>query len=369
MTAKRALDAGWPVSLALVTFVPIANLVTFVVLGLLPSRLRSETVHEDVAENAGHGRLLVVPNLILAAACAIAIGAITLSLSTFVLGEYGAPLFIGAPFLMGFTYAVLGRARLARQVDVLGGCTWLTLIALSLGLVAGAEGAICLIMAAIPVWIMTMVGGVIGFAVVQTATVGRQMSFAIAMLPIWFAVDSVPTAEPVLSVTTSIEIDASIEKAWEHVIRFSEIPPPEEWYFRAGIAYPTRAEIRGKGVGAVRHCMFTTGTFVEPITVWDAPTHLAFDVREQPDALRELSPYGDLHPPHLDHDSGGFRSLRGEFRLESLSANRTRVAGTTWYELPFRPRRYWSFWSDFLIHAIHRRVLNHIKHEAERATD
>ena len=62
------------------------------------------------------------------------------------------------------------------------------------------------------------------------------------------------------------------------------------------MACPISAEIEGKGVGAVRHCIFTTGAFVEPITVWDEPNTLAFDVTEQPPPMKELSPY-DIRPP------------------------------------------------------------------------
>lgn len=51
----------------------------------------------------------------------------------------------------------------------------------------------------------------------------------------------------------------------------SEIPPPVEWIFRAGIAYPIRAEMRGSGSGAERYCVFSTGAFVEPIQAWDEP--------------------------------------------------------------------------------------------------
>ncbi|NBP97360.1 MAG: hypothetical protein EBU25_05975 [Burkholderiaceae bacterium] len=39
-------------------------------------------------------------------------------------------------------------------------------------------------------------------------------------------------------------------------------------------------KIVGKGVGSVRHCNFTTGSFVEPITVWDEAKLLKFDVVE-----------------------------------------------------------------------------------------
>ena len=127
-------------------------------------------------------------------------------------------------------------------------------------------------------------------------------------------------------------------------------------------SYPVRARIEGRGVGAIRRCEFSTGPFVEPITVWDEPRRLAFDVLSQPEPMRELSPYRDLHPPHLD---GFFRSRRGQFLLTRLPGGGTRLEGTTWYEQRLWPASYWQIWSDWLVHTIHRRVLLHIKSEAE----
>jgi hypothetical protein len=112
----------------------------------------------------------------------------------------------------------------------------------------------------------------------------------------------------------------------------------------------------------VRHCEFTTGTFVEPITVWDEPHRLAFDVAEQPHALRELSPYRHVHPPHLE---GYLESTHGEFVLQELPGNRTRVIGRTWYHFEMYPQQYWTLWSDLIIHRIHERVLNHVRQHAE----
>ena len=68
---------------------------------------------------------------------------------------------------------------------------------------------------------------------------------------------------------------------------FSEIPPPTEWMFRAGIAYPVRARIQGNGVGAERQCVFSTGAFVEPIEVWDEPRKLKFSVTSNPAPMEE----------------------------------------------------------------------------------
>lgn len=78
--------------------------------------------------------------------------------------------------------------------------------------------------------------------------------------------------------------------------------------------------------------------------------------------MAELSPYRHIHPPHLD---GSFRSVRGEFRLIVLDKNRTRLEGSTWYQVDMGPRMYWRLWTDTIVHQIHHRVLQHIRQNAE----
>jgi hypothetical protein len=165
-------------------------------------------------------------------------------------------------------------------------------------------------------------------------------------------------------VTSSVEIDAPPEKVWDHVVSFSELPPPHELLFRAGIAYPIRARIYGTGVGAERHCEFSTGPFVEPIEVWDAPRLLKFSVMQNPAPMQEWTPYRDVHPAHLD---GFLASQAGQFHLVPLDGGRTRLEGTTWYYHHMWPATYWSWWSDYIIHKIHLRVLRHVKQLAETA--
>jgi hypothetical protein len=100
-------------------------------------------------------------------------------------------------------------------------------------------------------------------------------------------------------VRTAIEVHASPEKVWQEVVAFSEIPAPTEWMFRAGVAYPIRAQVLGSGVGAERHCVISTGAFVEPIEVWDEPRLLKFSVTSNPAPMEEWTPYSHIDPPHL----------------------------------------------------------------------
>jgi hypothetical protein len=123
-----------------------------------------------------------------------------------------------------------------------------------------------------------------------------------------------------------------------------------------------RAKIEGQGVGAVRRCEFSTGAFVEPITVWEPGKKLAFDVTAQPPSMTELSPYRHVNAPHLE---GYMVSRRGEFRLVGLANGHTRLEGSTFYTLALFPESYWAIWGEQLLHAIHGRVLDHIKQLSE----
>jgi hypothetical protein len=169
-------------------------------------------------------------------------------------------------------------------------------------------------------------------------------------------------SNPVFEVRTAVEIEAPAEEVWKNVVSFSDLPEPDEWFFKAGLAYPKRARIEGSGVEAIRYCEFSTGPFVEPIEVWDEPRLLRFRVTSNPPPMEEWSPYRKVTPRHLH---GYLVSRNGQFKLTPLSGNRTLLEGTTWYQHGLRPVQYWRWWSDAVIHRIHLRVLNHIKKLSE----
>ena len=73
------------------------------------------------------------------------------------------------------------------------------------------------------------------------------------------------------TVTTSVATRAPAERVWHVVVAFPPIANSPDGIFKLGFAYPLSAQISGSGVGAIRHCTFSTGSFVEPITEWDPP--------------------------------------------------------------------------------------------------
>ena len=227
--------------------------------------------------------------------------------------------------------------------------------------VVAFEGLLCIAMA-LPIAVpLSLVGAAVGRAIALCCpTSVRQALLVVVVVPVLAAFESRPEL-PIHEVRSSIEIGAAPAVVWERLLAFGEIADPPEWLFRAGVACPIGARIEGAGVGAVRFCEFSTGAFVEPITVWDPPRRLAFDVAQQPPPMIEWSPY-DIHPPHLD---GFLRSRRGEFRLVELPGGRTRLEGSTWYTLDIHPGPYWRLYADFLVSEIHERVLRHVQRRCE----
>jgi len=357
MSLRRALDAGISPWIALLFFVPYLNWVLICALALAPSRPRAV----QTTAPAGTDRLRAA---LLGVGLGTLIGAVSLGLHVLLLHRYSAAVFLGTPFTMGAAAGWFFNRGWLKGPGATAGVGALAVVVAGLASLALAlEGGICVAMALPLALPLGMLGAIAGRAM-RAEHLSTRAAFAIAFaVPASAGLEKSLAQAPLREVVSSVEIAAPSEKVWPHVIRFSDLPAPAEWFFRSGIAYPVRARITGTGGGAVRRCEFSTGAFIEPITAWDPPRRLGFDVASEPPPMQEWSPYRHLDPPHL---AGTMRSRRGEFRLVGLPGGRTRLEGSTWYQLEMGPQAYWSIWSDLLVHRIHERVLGHIQAETEK---
>ena len=232
-------------------------------------------------------------------------------------------------------------------------------------LVFALDGLICLLIALPLAMLLGSIGAALGLWLGSACRGGLPPALPlilVLMFPGLVAFDrTTQPPEPLRAVTTSVVVHAPLERVWQTVVAFPKISEPPTGIFRTGIAYPIEARIDGAGVGAIRHCVFSTGSFVEPITRWDAPNLLAFDVLSSPPPMRELSLYEHVEAPHLH---GQMVSHRGQFRLFERDGQVV-LEGTTWYTHTLSPQWYWGPISDYMIHQIHERVLNHIKRTTE----
>ena len=355
LSLRRLRSARLPLWTVILFFIPAANLLFFAVLCAFPSRSAQHdrpppTPTQPLPQR--HGPLFAI-------ASSAVIGALSIAFALLLFPSYGWGIFVAIPFGIGLITTLLSpttpRIGLASTLLALG-LTGIVLLAVA------AEGILCLLMATPLALPLALLGSFTAREILKSQPSPSPATLLLLLLftaPVTNAIDSFAAPQPTLfPVVTAIDIDAPPASVWPHVIQFPELPPPTELPFRLGIAYPIRARIAGSGPGAIRYCEFSTGPFVEPITSWQEPSLLAFDVRSSPAPMQELSPY-NIHPPHLD---GFLTSVRGQFRLIPLdNGRRTRLEGTTWYRHRLYPESYWRLWSDRLIHAIHLRVLEHIR--------
>ena len=366
LTLRRLRSADLPLALCILFFLPVINLIFFAALCVVPARRRDR----DFDQKPGwiswlpHG---AAGSALASTAIVGWIGASLAALATSTLQNYGWGLFVALPFTMGMVSVLIYAWPRPRSFS---SCLVVAVLPIAFAGIClffvAVEGAVCLLMAAPIAVLLALFGGMVGYFIAgdRSAPVRPlSMLLILASVPLTMGMEKqAHDSPPVLSVTSSVVIAAPPALVWPNVVSFSEITEPRDWVLRTGIAYPIKARIDGRGPGAIRHCIFTTGEFVEPIEVWDADHLLRFSVTQQPEPMEELSPYPRLKTPHLD---GYFRTQEGELRLTALPGGKTLLQGTTWYTDEIWPSAYWQLWSDLIIHRIHLRVLNHIKNLSE----
>jgi uncharacterized membrane protein YhaH (DUF805 family) len=360
MSMRRALDAGRSAWLALWFFVPYLNYAFIALASALPTAPAPHILARD--EPRTYERRLPAALLSMAAGVGVVVAMAALSILAF--RSYGVGLFLGSPFVMGLvTGFLLNRRYPATTRETMEIVTMTSAVTGGVLILSAVEGAVCVLMAAPIALIVAPLGAMAGrYIALRDPSRGANALAALIVIPAIASADAARAPTSLREVRSSVEIDAPADVVWRYVVAFPPLTERPTLAFRLGIAYPVRAEIVGEGVGAVRHCVFSTGPFVEPITVWEPARRLAFNVTTQPAPLEEWSPYARIVPPHLD---GYFQSRRGEFRLVPLPAGRTRLEGSTWYEMRLYPEGYWVLFADALISRIHLRVLRHIRALAE----
>ena len=305
MTVRRTVEAGLAAAWSMLFFVPIVNYLYMILLCFLPAS--EATTPPSASRRDGLGGVFY------STAIGVLVGLAMMGLSVVWLRGYGAALFLGTPFVMGFVAALRFNRDAPRSALATLGVAYLTLVVVA-GLIAllALEGLVCLLMEMPLALLLSSLGAVLGRQIALGGRPAAAVASLLVALPVLTGFEARGMRAPLREVSTAVDIDAPPESVWRNVIGIAELPPPGELVFRLGIAYPVRARIHGAGVGAVRTCEFSTGPFIEPITQWDPPRRLGFDVRSQPPTMEEWSPYRHVDAPHL---VDGLRSERGEFRL------------------------------------------------------
>ena len=374
LTLRRLRAVRLPLWLIAIFFLPVINLAFFAVLSVLPSREKEDSAPRSQVRGRDTLLAKVIPDHALGSAAmaillTLPVGAAATGLAVLAFGGYGWGLFVALPFCLGLSSALLYGYREPRSLSSCLLVSAFAIVLLGGALVALAvEGVLCVTMAAPIAIVLGLLGGSIGHVIqnrpLHQGEVPTMMLVLILTPPGLMGAESLsPLDSQRFEVRTAIEIEAAPETVWQQLISFPPLPEPDQWLFRLGIAYPIQSSIEGRGAGALRQCLFSTGTFIELIEVWDEPRVLRFSVASQPPPMRELTPYSEIQPRHL---GGYFHPEGAQFQLVGLPGGRTVLQGTSWYRHDIWPTAYWRLWSDLILHQIHWRVFQHIKRLAEQ---
>ena len=365
LTIRRLRSVGLSPLLTVLFFIPFVNFFLFLLLSLLPPKrdTQSEVQLTFLSRLVPHDGMGAAAVGLLVATF---FGVVFTMLSVLFFKSYGWGVFVGIPFMAGFCSVLVYGFHEPREFGESISVSLLSVVLIGVLLIGLAiEGFMCVLMAAPIGLLLGFIGGIFAYSLQKNRIEPyRSVSAIIFSTPLLLATEANTGPKNIaeFSVVTSIEIAAPPQDVWKHVVSFSELPSPNEFIFKTGIAYPIRARIEGSGVGATRYCSFSTGDFVEPIEVWDEPRLLKFVVTKNPPPMNEWSPYSQIQPPHIDNF---FNSHSGQFKLIPMSNGGTLLEGTTWYSHGLWPEYYWKFWSEELIHRIHYRVLQHVKQLSE----
>lgn len=358
LTLHRLRAAGLPLSLLVFFFVPLVNLLLFLVLVLLPTREARPVVavpqpvprpfeplrrvHQRVA-GGSHWR-----SGLAALAITVPLAVLAVVLGAHVLQSYGFTLFVGAPFALGmFSVLLFGFSR----PRPLGECLLVALAALGLAglaiLAFAIEGIICLIMAAPIALFLAFLGALVGYAIQARPWLNEQTgSILLALLaavPALMAAESVQEHQEQLNVPDRLEtvsstavLDASPEEIWETLLVMDALSGEKPFLLQIGLPVPKRCTLDGVGVGATRTCHFHTGVIEERVTCWE-PAHRL-----------------DLHIVRTTLP--GRHWLRFEsasYVLDVQSPNQTRVTRKTTIASKLHPDWYWRYFEVMGIKAEH----------------
>jgi hypothetical protein len=222
--------------------------------------------------------------------------------------------------------------------------------------VAGAslflgEGVVCLIIVFPLLWVSILAGASIGRVWFD---VNRSyLNLCIFPLLALLAAGELKTRTYYREVVVdTLLIHAPPEKVWPHVLAFPPITePPDYWLFRAGLPYPVATANGGNFAGAQRRCIFSGGLVIkELVAEYVPPQRLTFDIYEQP-----------THPEAYGH----ITLHRGRFDLIDNHDGTTTLVGSSWYTLHVRPLFYFDWWVRDMTHAVHLRVMRHVRDLSE----
>jgi hypothetical protein len=140
-------------------------------------------------------------------------------------------------------------------------------------------------------------------------------------------------------IATSVLFDAGPDDVWRQLLTYEEIPGRPPFPLRTLLPVPIRTEGDKTRVGSAIHCFYRGGNLIKVVTACEPPCLFEFEVTRQNIGIESC-----------------VRALCGSYRIRPRGDGSEVVLSTT-YRAHLRPRFFWRPLEAFLIHSMHRYIL------------
>jgi hypothetical protein len=274
------------------------------------------------------------------------------------------------PFALGCIAVYIAEIKRPQRPWTWIWLPWLSLLAALGGItVTLLEGTICIAMFLPIGMILASLGGLMGGLAARFVRSRKAQSLTMACILVLPFVTG-PWEKQVFyewesrRVENVIDIQAPAEVVWRNIKRVPAIRKdelPSSWAHAIGLPDPIEATLSYEGVGGVRNASFAGDlVFIETIDAWQPEQRLAFTIATDADKIppTTLDEHVRIGGPYFD-------VLRGEYRLEALSKNVTRLHLSSQHRLSTDFNWYAHLWTDAIMSDLQKRILLVVQQRCE----
>lgn len=248
-------------------------------------------------------------------------------------------------------------------VRMLGHSLQVITVFLLTALIFGFEGLICTVVAAPVMYVMGLLGTLIGYAF--RSWKGKSGVLILSgMLPLVLGPleQSRPAETVYRTVNNSILIKTSPAEVWTQIRSVPRIEDQEihsGWVHLIGLPRPREAVLEGQGVGAYRLATFDGGlSFMETVTDWQENRLLSFHIgAHDPGQL----------DPHVRVGGRFFNVQTGTYRLEEVAPGQTMLHLSSTQRVSTNFNGYTAFLTQSIMHDLQRTILEVVRDRAEKS--
>lgn len=201
-------------------------------------------------------------------------------------GAMGGVLFLLLPAAAGFAVGIVTQ----QSKIVPASLVIAAVLCFSILLMTGAEGLVCVLMAAPLIAVGLAIGAFLGFLfrkhIIDKSKAPQSIKSIILLIMPLFLLGANTVEQPVRRIPrtetfiSTLRVDASPERVWNQLKSVDAINASKPFLLRIGLPVPVSCSLEGEGVGSRRICYFDSGYIEERVTAWNPPVYMGLEITE-----------------------------------------------------------------------------------------